>query len=149
MGSTYRPAASSENARQTMRANRRVSKRELAFRHALWASGVRGYRVSSSLPGRPDVVFPGRRVAIFVHGCFWHRCPSCALSEPKANADFWSSKFRENQRRDQRAQAALAEIGWRSLVIWEHQLLDDLPGCVQQVADAVRQGAVLPGPVDG
>lgn len=139
MVSPTRPPASSENARQTMRANRRVSRRELAFRHALWAAGLRGYRVGLALPGRPDVAFPGPRVAVFVHGCFWHRCPSCALPEPKANADFWSAKFTENRRRDSSVQATLEELGWCCMVIWEHELRQNPDECVRRVGDLVER----------
>lgn len=140
MGSACRPPASSENARLTMRANRRVSGRELELRHALWAAGLRGYRISAPLPGRPDVAYPGAHVAVFVHGCFWHRCPICALAEPKANSLFWRDKFRENVDRDERAQSALAGMGWLTLVIWEHELREDLLGCVGKVAAAIGRG---------
>jgi DNA mismatch endonuclease (patch repair protein) len=108
-----------------MQANRAVSAREVAFRTALWRHGVRGYRVTSRLPGRPDVVFPALRLAIFVHGCFWHVCPTCVLPAPRANAAFWHEKFAENVRRDRKAQSALIAQGWTSLVIWEHEIRPD------------------------
>ena len=117
-----RPAPSSENARQTMRANRAVSRREVAFRKAAWEMGARGYRVHPRIPGRPDMYFPGLRLAIFIHGCFWHRCPACGLPEPKANAEFWRRKFEENLERDRRAGAELEQLGIEKMTIWEHEV---------------------------
>src|SRR5688572_563119 len=105
------PPPSSENARLTMEANRRVSRREVLFRKALWNAGARGYRIEPRLPGRPDLAFPKLRLAVFVHGCYWHRCKTCRLPMPKANAEFWQAKLDENQRRDDRASAALRGLG--------------------------------------
>jgi DNA mismatch endonuclease (patch repair protein) len=134
-----RPAPSSENARQTMRANRRVSRREVAFRRALWEAGARGYRLDSRLPGRPDLVFPRLHLAVFVHGCFWHRCLICNPATPKANADFWADKFADNVRRDQRTQAALTDAGWTCLVIWEHEIRPDPAPRAGELAAVIRE----------
>ena len=108
-----------------MQANRAVSARELAFRHALWRSGVRGYRVDSRLPGRPDLTFPRLKLAVFVHGCFWHACPTCTLPAPRANAAFWHEKFIEHRRRDKAAEEALRQLGWTPVIIWEHEIRPD------------------------
>lgn len=105
-----------------MRANRSESAREVAFRQALWREGTRGYRVHPSLPGRPDMAFPRLRLAVFLNGCFWHRCPICNLPEPKANAQFWRQKFADNIRRDENAQAGLESLGWTVVTIWEHEI---------------------------
>jgi DNA mismatch endonuclease, patch repair protein len=117
-----RPSASSANALATMRATRATSRREVEFRRAVWARGVRGYRVHPKLPGRPDMYFPRLRLAVFVHGCFWHRCASCALPEPQANAEFWRQKFDDNLTRDRRVEAALESRGIEAITIWEHEL---------------------------
>lgn len=117
--------ASSANARATMRANRRVSLREVAFRHALWHAGARGYRLHVGLPGRPDVAFPALRLAIFVNGCFWHGCPKCKLPMPTANAEFWAGKLHDNRDRDRRARAQLRLLGWTPVTIWEHDIRPD------------------------
>jgi len=93
---------------------------ELLLRRALHALGYR-YRLHvRDLPGSPDLVFPARRAAIFVHGCFWHG-HDCARGRrrPKANADYWAAKIDRNQERDAAALAALDEAGWRPLVVWE------------------------------
>lgn len=93
---------------------------ELAVRRTVRALGC-GYRLGGwGLPGRPDLVFPGRRKAIFVHGCFWHG-HACARGAraPKANADYWQAKITRNRARDATALAALTAHGWDALVVWE------------------------------
>jgi len=93
---------------------------ELAVRRILRAAGI-GYRLGGrGLPGRPDLVMPGRRVAVFVHGCFWHGhdCPRGARL-PKANAAYWSAKIGRNRARDVATTAALEDAGWRMVTVWE------------------------------
>ena len=136
---TVSPAASSENARRTMQANRRVSGVEMRYRVGLRRAGLVGYRVSMRLPGRPDVVFTRARVAVFVHGCFWHRCPTCNLPRPKAHSEFWDAKFAENLLRDTNAEAALVADGWLTIVVWEHEIETDLPGVVARTHDIIRR----------
>ena len=85
-----------------------------------------GYRLNrADLPGKPDIVYAGRKLAIFVHGCFWHGhdCPRGARM-PKANADYWRAKIARNRARDERTLAAYAAMGWRTLVIYECELKD-------------------------
>lgn len=132
------PAPSSLNSRNTMRANRRVSELERRLRRALWAAGARGYRVNSNLPGRPDLVFPKERVAVFVHGCFWHRCPTCQPKPPKANAAFWAAKFAGNVSRDREAAEQLGELDWAVVIVWEHSVRAD-PGAVADSLMEVRR----------
>lgn len=93
---------------------------EQAVRRALRTLGV-GYRLGGwGLPGRPDLVMPGRRIAVFVHGCFWHghRCPR-GDRMPKTNAAYWQAKIARNQNRDAASLEALAALGWRTLIVWE------------------------------
>ena len=93
---------------------------ELAVRRILRAAGI-GYRLGGrGLPGRPDLVMPGRRIAVFVHGCFWHGhdCPRGAR-KPKANADYWSAKIGRNRARDDTNRIALESAGWRVITVWE------------------------------
>jgi DNA mismatch endonuclease (patch repair protein) len=123
-----------------MQSNRGVSNLEVRFRKALWAAGLRGYRTKTRLPGRPDVVFPGRRTAIFVHGCFWHSCPKGHLPAPKANASFWRAKFRENRKRDEASVARLTADGWAVLTIWECDLRSNFSDAVEQVRAALATG---------
>lgn len=98
---------------------------ELKVRRALTALGVR-YRLNrKDLPGSPDIVMAGRRLAIFVHGCFWHG-HDCARGSrvPKANRDYWLAKVARNKARDAAADAALTAKGWRVETIWECDLKD-------------------------
>jgi DNA mismatch endonuclease (patch repair protein) len=137
-----RPHASSYSALRTMQSNRSVSALEVRFRKALWESGVRGYRLHASLPGRPDVVFPRSRVAVFVNGCFWHRCPKGHLPSPKANKEFWRRKLDDNVRRDRAAIAALTDAGWSVLTFWECDLRVDMNPAVSQVRRGIETGSV-------
>lgn len=94
---------------------------EIKVRSALHNAGFR-FRLSSGtkLPGRPDVVLPRYRAAVFVHGCFWHRHPGCRFAyTPKTNRHFWLGKFRENVARDARKATELRRDGWKTLVVWE------------------------------
>ncbi len=93
---------------------------ELTVRRTLHALGYR-YRLHAvDLPGKPDLVFPARKTAVFVHGCFWHGhdCPRGARL-PKTNVDYWFAKIARNRERDVQNQHALAHAGWTALVIWE------------------------------
>lgn len=138
-----KPPASSLNALHTMQANRATSNVERSLRKALWAAGARGFRVRSKLPGHPDIVFPKLRRAIFVHGCFWHRCGRCSLSLPKANREFWANKFAETQARDRRVIAELEAIGWQVCVVWECDVKRDLPVTAKSLIDCVSVRAPL------
>lgn len=139
-----RAAPSSENARRTMQANRSTSRREIAFRKALWAAGARGYRLHANLPGRPDLAFPALRIVVFVHGCFWHRCPTCDLPMPRANADFWRDKLESNRLRDRRSEQSLSDSGWRVVIVWEHEIRPSvLPRAASLAKDVVEMRQTL------
>jgi len=107
-----------------MQANKgRDTKPELKVRRLLREAGHRGYRLQwKKAPGRPDIAFPGRKIAIFVNGCFWHRCPKCDLPLPKTNQDYWREKFRRNVERDQQHISELESLGWKVCVVWECEL---------------------------
>lgn len=97
---------------------------ELAVRQLIRELGFRGYRLHrKDLPGKPDVVFNTKCKAVMVHGCFWHghSCP-VGRRKPKSNLDYWLPKIRRNRRRDSRQLAALSELGWSVLVVWECEL---------------------------
>ena len=98
---------------------------EMRVRRAAHAKGLRYRLHRGDLPGRPDMVFPKRRIAVFVHGCFWHRHPGCAkASTPKSNVAFWEEKFTRNVERDRRAYGALEADGWTVLTVWECETKD-------------------------
>lgn len=100
---------------------------EMAVRRIVRSLGF-GYRLhEKDLPGKPDLVFRGRRKAIFVHGCFWHRHPdpACKLARlPKSNLEFWQAKLTSNYERDKRNEVALRNKGWKTLNVWECQIRD-------------------------
>ena len=128
------PPPSSDRASYNMSRNRaKDTSPELALRKALWAAGLRGYRLHArGVPGRPDISFPRARLAIFVHGCFWHGCPKHSRV-PKSNSKFWSEKFSRNVARDIRKETELVAAGWKVLTFWEHDVRDDLPGVVRKI----------------
>ena len=100
---------------------------ELTLRRLLHSLGYR-YRLDvRELPGRPDIVLPKHRAAIFVHGCFWHRHKGCKIaSTPKSNTSFWLEKFSRNVERDARVTRKLRRLGWRVFIVWECHLASDL-----------------------
>lgn len=93
---------------------------ERIVRKAVWAIGGRYRLHRRDLPGAPDLAFPGRRKAIFVHGCFWHG-HDCARGArvPKTNREYWTAKIARNRARDERNRRAFAEMGWEVLSVWE------------------------------
>jgi DNA mismatch endonuclease (patch repair protein) len=90
-----------------------------------------GYRFRlhrRDLPGNPDIVFPGRQKAVFVHGCFWHQHNGCRRATfPRSNRRFWRTKLRRNVARDTEQLAAIRKLGWRALVVWECEIKDEKP----------------------
>jgi len=116
------------------------TKPELILRKTLWHEGIKGYRLHwKKVQGRPDIAFPGRKVAVFVNGCFWHRCPHCDLPLPKSNTEFWEEKFQKNVNRDKRKIDQLQEIGWKVTTIWECQVKADLDSCVTKVKKLINE----------
>lgn len=99
---------------------------ELKVRRLLTRLGARYRLHRKDLPGSPDIVLPGRRLAIFVHGCFWHG-HDCARGSrvPKANRDYWVAKVARNRARDARSLEALAALGWRVDTLWECEMKDE------------------------
>lgn len=125
-----------------MQANKsKDTKPELKVRRALREAGLPGYRLHwKKAPGKPDICYPGRKVAIFVNGCFWHRCPHCDLPLPKSNVDFWEAKFRRNRERDERDHLLLLQDGWTVVVVWECRLdKDRFEGTMRQVVHEVER----------
>lgn len=113
---------------RSMSGNRaKDTKPEVLLRKALWAAGARGYRKHLKLPGRPDIVFIGQRLAIFVHGCYWHRCPTCMSGRfPKSNENYWREKFAQNLERDKKNKTELEALGYHVEVVWECEIKADV-----------------------
>ena len=122
------PEASSPAVQAVMRANRaKDTTPELVVRALLREQGFTGYRLHwKTSAGRVDIAFVGRKVAIAVHGCFWHRCPKCSRPLPQRNQNFWKAKFQANKTRDRKMASTLSSLGWRQKVIWECQTRDPL-----------------------
>lgn len=96
------------------------TKPELIVRSTVHRLGHRFRLHVKDLPGSPDLVFPGRRLVLFVHGCFWHRHRGCSCAyRPKSNIAFWEGKFKSNVARDKRVVRELEEMGWRVAIVWE------------------------------
>jgi DNA mismatch endonuclease (patch repair protein) len=114
---TLTPSERSERMRRVRQQN---TAPELTVRKFAHRSGLRFRLHRPDLPGRPDIVFPRRRVALFVHGCFWHGHPGCRASRlPATNVDYWKGKIATNRARDARVEAALGALGWTPAVIWQ------------------------------
>jgi DNA mismatch endonuclease (patch repair protein) len=107
-------------SRQMSRMPRTSTGPELALRRALHGAGLRFRVGGAGLPGRPDIVFTRVRIAVFVDGCFWHRCPLHATA-PRNNAGWWATKLDRNVARDREKDELLAGLGWSVVHVWEHE----------------------------
>lgn len=143
------PEPASQVTTKVMKANKsKDTKPEIALRRALRDAGYPGYRLHwNKAPGHPDICYPGRKVAIFVNGCFWHRCPFCNLPLPKRNQDYWIPKFQRNVERDRMEQEALESEGWKVFVVWECQLNRE-PGDAVSGIVSYLSGGTAPEPSD-
>ena len=112
-------------SRLMSRVGRRDTKPEMLVRRHLYAHGLRYRLQAKELLGKPDVVFRRQKLAIFVHGCFWHRHQGCSkASTPKTRTAFWDAKFARNVERDAESERLLTEAGWTVVTIWECEAKD-------------------------
>ena len=103
------------------------TKIEVEVRTYLFSKGYRFRKNDKRYPGKPDIVLPKYHVAIFVHGCFWHRHEGCKdATTPKTRTEFWLEKFDKNVKNDRIKQEKLRELGWKVIVIWECEIKKDL-----------------------
>lgn len=119
---------------------------ERTLRSMLWSKGLR-YRVHGRTPvGRPDIVFPSTRIAVFIDGCFWHGCPMHYV-RPRTRDAFWAEKLFANVERDRRQTLQLEQEGWRVLRFWEHQVEEEIKAVLDEIAAAASGGCgpALPG----
>lgn len=106
---------------------------EILLRKELYSLGKR-YRVNyNKLPGKPDIVFPSKKKAIFVHGCFWHRHDCKRSSTPKSNTDYWEEKFTRNITRDKKNQLLLNELGWSFIIVWECEIKNEFSKVTENI----------------
>lgn len=121
------------------RVRSRNTQPEMEVRRALHRAGYRFRLHRSDLPGKPDLVFPQYRIALFVHGCFWHRHGCKRTTMPATNREFWSKKFCRTLERDQRALRELEEVGWTTNVIWECQLDTGIASLVKMLSEVATE----------
>lgn len=102
---------------------------ELILRKALWSRNLR-YRLRNKLTGKPDIVYPGARLAVFVDGCFWHGCP-VHYQAPSNNSEKWRKKITATKKRDEAVSMQLQKDGWEVIRFWEHSVKTDTDECVE------------------
>ena len=126
---------------KVMKANRsKDTGPEVRLRQLIRQSGITGYRKNyPGLPGKPDVYFSKTGVAVYIHGCFWHRCPHCKPNLPKSNIDFWEAKFNANRSRDTRVKSELRKMGVSSVTIWECQLKRKPTYCIGRIKSNLKK----------
>jgi DNA mismatch endonuclease (patch repair protein) len=112
---------------------------ERALRKELWAAGIRGWRLHRNLPGRPDLAWPGRRVAVFVDGAFWHGHPDVYHGQ---SGSFWDEKIERNRQRDRRVDGELAALGYEVVRLWDFEVERSASECVGRVAAALGRSNV-------
>lgn len=118
------------------------TKPEMTVRRYLHGRGFRYRLHAKDLPGSPDLVLPKYRVAILVHGCFWHRHPGCRFATtPASNIEKWNTKFQMNVDRDARKLTSLQAAGWRVIVVWECELRRDPLERLQRLASEISENA--------
>lgn len=112
------------------------TKLEVIFRQFIWDKSMRGYRLHAKLPGKPDLFFRSKKVAVFIDGCFWHKCPIC-FKYPKTNKKFWMEKIKGNVNRDLNNDVKLNEMGIRPIRFWEHEIKSDIKECYKKLKEAL------------
>src|SRR6266481_1510146 len=124
----------------------RDTRPELTVRRLLHRLGYRYRLHRKDLPGRPDIVFPGRKKAIFIHGCFWHGHDCDKGKLPKSRAEYWTGKIKTNQDRDARAIASLEGAGWQTLSVWQCELkgLNRIDRVLREFLGPVGNGRQIP-----
>lgn len=115
------------------------TKPELIIRKLLWKNGLRGYRLHWKIAGRPDIAFVSKKLAIFVNGCYWHRCPNCHPNIPKSNTAFWTNKFAKNVERDKRKIESLKLKNWNVLTLWECEIKENPDQQIAKVKSCLQK----------
>lgn len=113
---------------------------EMKIRKMLYAQGIRGYRTHFNIPGKPDIVFTKKKIAIFIDGCFWHKCPIC-FQEPEIRKEFWLKKINSNVERDKKVNLQLQKEDWKVIRIWEHEVRKDPENVVKRICDLLKNQA--------
>ena len=111
---------------------------EKIFRKSVSGLGIRGYRLNAKAPGRPDMYFSKRRIAVFIDGCFWHGCPRCA-SFPATNIKFWKDKIKNNQKRDRAVSKELHNNDFWVIRFWGHDIKNNPDRCAEKLLSLLRE----------
>lgn len=111
---------------------------EIKLRKLLFSEGLRGYRISAKLPGKPDIVFRKYKLAVFIDGCFWHKCPKCFIS-PETRKKFWHDKIKSNVERDNKINRILEKDGWTVVRFWEHDVRKRPDKCVKKIIHTISK----------
>jgi len=139
MADVHTPAQRSFNM---SRIKGKDTKPEIWLRSLLHSAGFRFRLHRKDLPGRPDIVLPGSKVAVFVHGCYWHRHEGCRYTTtPSSNKQFWEQKFSRTIERDAENIVALQDAGWKVVVAWECQLRSNATEVLAAISSATGKGA--------
>ena len=109
---------------------------EQKVRSALWRKGYRFRKNETSLPGTPDIAFPGAKIAVFIDSCFWHGCPN-HLRKPKSNTEYWEKKMARNRKRDAKVNREYERIEWKAIRIWEHSIRESFDETLQDLTDVL------------
>lgn len=118
--------SSEERSRRMALVRSKNTKPEMRVRRLVYSMGYRYRLHDKRLPGKPDLAFIGKKKAIFVHGCFWHRHEGCVLARlPKSRLEFWEPKLEANRTRDLRKQAELEVMGWQVMIVWECEMKNE------------------------
>ncbi|WP_321530166.1 DNA mismatch endonuclease Vsr [uncultured Desulfuromonas sp.] len=123
------PLTTAQRSERMSRIRSSDTKPEIAVRRLIYSMGYRYRLHSKDVPGRPDIVFKGRKKVVFVHGCFWHQHGCRQYRMPKSKLDFWLPKLENNIQRDKKVLQELKESGWNVLIIWECELKDKESVC--------------------
>lgn len=114
------------------------TKTEIDLRKKIWAQGLRYKIHSRKLPGNPDIVFPSKKLIVFIDGCFWHKCPKC-FKKPASNKKYWNWKIQYNVNKDKRINKELKKEGWKVLRFWEHDVRKHSGECINKIIAAAEQ----------
>ena len=114
---------------------------EVKFCDALVRANIKGWKAQEKLVGTPDVFFPNYKLAIFLDGCFWHSCPKCGHI-PKTNFKYWKAKLANNVLRDSKKKIALENEGYTVIRFWEHELINDIDGCIELLKDKIEENLI-------
>lgn len=116
----------------------RDTKPEILLRKSLWRKGFRYSLHSRRLAGKPDIAMSKYKIAIFIDGCFWHRCPA-HFKEPRNNKEFWKKKITSNLERDERNNLLLKNAGWTVLRFWEHEVSGKIDSVVRKIVQVAER----------